>query len=492
MEAVLWSALLFLLLIFLVYKYGTRTHGTLERLGIPVIPPYPFIGSIPFPWTVVGMQEDMKNASRYGRVWGQYDGPTPVIFISDVELAKRIMIKDFDHFADRPILFDFELGRDQMDMMPAAKWKPVRAIVSPCLVSGAKLKTMMPTMLDCAADAARRLDSRLLKSSTVDAQVDLFGPLTLDIMTQFSFGIRFPDVDNPNSMFVKSASAFGSPGDAPDKWTTWFFTAFPALGSYMAGRELIPAMRYFLEILRRQMKQRRAEGVARADLVGALMDAVDNKVPTAEFRALGITEENILLQGAEMLMAAYDTVGTTLNKAAYFLAKHPAIQDRIVEEVQAAGELTYESLHKMPLLEATVREVLRMSPLISRHYRLCLRDWQSGDGVNIPAGMCVILPLWPYHFDPEVFSSPEQFLPDRWLGEQGAKLGQYSWMPFGLGPRACIGSRLGMMESKFALAFFLTRYRISATPQTKLEYVPGYGLFASSKPIMVKVEKRAE
>ena len=478
-----------LLLLILLYWYGTSGFGSLERLGVPVIKPYPYVGSFLRPWTLCCVPDDLRHARTYGRAWGQYEGFWPQLFIADVELAKRIMIKDFDHFQDRPVLFDFQYGRDQLDMLPAERWKVLRSLLTPVLTTSGRLKAMVPTMRQCLDEAFSRLDAQLQTSPIIDAQKDLFGPLTLDVMAQFSFGMKVPDVADKNSVFVKHASAFGVPtDDTSAPLMTLFLTSFPVIGNYLAGRQLIPAFRYFVEVLRRSIKQRRAEGVQRADLVGVIMDAIDNKVPTAEYRQLELTEEIVLLQGAEMLMAAYDTIGTALTKSAFFLATEPDAAEQVAQEAHDLDELTYETVAQLPKLEAFIKEVLRMAPLLSRHYRLCTRDWEH-DGLRVPRGTTVIIPMPAFHMDEKLFPEPRRFRLERWLDEDAHRRTQYSWMPFGLGPRACIGARLAMVECKFFLAAFLRRYRISACSQTKFEYVPGSTLFANTKPIIVNVEK---
>lgn len=485
------AVFLLLLVLFLIYKYGTRTHGTLERLGIPVIRPLPFIGSIAFPWRCILVEEDARNAQRFGRVWGNYEGPKPQVFVADVEMAKRILIKDFEYFPDRPQLFDFEYGRDQMDMLPAERWKPLRSLLAPPLRSAVHLKAMVPTILQCTEDAFQRLDKQLQEKKLVNAKDDLFGPLVLDATAQFSFGMKVPEVANKDSKFVRSAAAFGFPASAPDTFLTILFTSFPAIGNYFAGQEIIPAMKYFISVLRGSMKERRQSGITRPDLVNILMDAIDQKVPSAEYKRLKIDEPLVVLQGAEMLMAAYDTVGTAITTTAYFITVHPDIQQRVRKEaaaVLAEGPLTYDSLNQLPLLEACVQEALRLVPILHRHFRIAVRDWEY-DGVRIPAGTETIIPVTPLHRNPDVFPDPDNFDPDRWLGEDRRTLGQYHFMPFGLGPRSCIGSRLGIMECKFVLAMLLQKYRLVKAPETKMEFVSGVSLFCSTKPIMFEVEK---
>ncbi|XP_037085043.1 cytochrome P450 3A8-like [Pollicipes pollicipes] len=483
----LLPVLLVILLPLLLYKYGTRNYGTLEKLGIPVIQPYPFVGSVPRPWRLYIREEDMRHAKQFNGVWGAYAGPTPQVFIADREMAKRVFIKDFEFFSERPSdKFDFAPAKDLLDLLPNKRWRVVRAILAPALSTGAKLKAMIPTLEQCAHDACARMDQELLKSPVIRIKDVLFGPLVLDAVAQFTFGLKVPNIGDPSDPFVKAAKTLGS-DDVASPLVSALLSYSPRLCSLLFAKFLVPPLELLTGILRKTVKERRTAGTVRADLVGALMDAIDTKVPTKEFRELNITEDLLLLQGANLLLDAYDTTGNALSLCAYHLATNPDVLARVLEEVNGVEELTYDALQRMPLLEAVLQETLRVSPFIVRHERVCQRDWQCGS-LRVPAGVSVVIPVWPFHLDPEVFPEPERFVPDRWLGEQGRQLGQYNWMPFGLGPRACIGSRLAIMEVKFVLAYVLQRYRLAATPETRLEYRRGATIFGIS-PICLKVEK---
>ncbi|XP_037075070.1 cytochrome P450 3A29-like [Pollicipes pollicipes] len=483
----LLPVLLVVLVLLLLYKYGTRNYGTLEKLGIPVIKPYPFVGSVPRPWRLYLREEDLRHAKQFNGVWGLYEGPTPQVFIADREMVKRIFIKDFSNFSERFVAnFYSSATKDLLDMLVHDRWKVVRAILTPALSTGAKLKAMMPTLEHCARDACTRLDQELLKSPVVQIKDALFGPLVLDAVAQFTFGLKVPNISDSTHPFVKAAKTFGG-DEFSSPVISGLLTFSPKLSSMLMSKFMAPPLQLLTDILRKSVKERRATGADRADLVGALIDAIDNKVPTKEFRELDITEDVLLLQGANLLMDAYDTTGNTLSLCAYHLATNPDVMARVLEEISGV-ELTYEALQQLPLLEAVMQEALRVSPFIPRHQRTCQRDWQCGN-LRLPAGTCVTIPVWPLHLDPEVFPEPERFLPDRWLGEEGRQLGQYNWMPFGLGPRACIGMRLATMEVKFVLAYVLQRYRLIAAPETKLVYRKGTSVFSGFYPIHIKVEK---
>ena len=486
-SAVLLVVCLVVLVLLLVYRRGTRTHGTLEKLGIPVLKPYPFLGSYLKPWTKYLVQEDIRNAKRFGAVWGQYDGMIPYVYVADVEMAKCILIKDFEYFQDRPVaIMDFEHSREMLDFLKGEQWKLVRSLFSKTIASGAKLKAMMTTVRNSTEDAFKRLDIKLEKENEFVIQDELFGPLVLDAMSQFSFGIKIPNMDDKSNPFLQHVNIVTSGDYETPAWrVAWNLIVRPNTEFEM----IEPALKFMIEVMRRSIKERRINGGTHGDIVDIMIDAIDNKVPTKEFRDLRITERIIVTQGAELLMASYGTTAAVLSFCAYQLTQHPDIMERVIREVEDEDELTYESTQRLPLLEAVMYETLRVTSFAPRHVRLCTRDWER-DGVRIPAGTNVMIAVNPLHMDPGEFPEPERFLPDRWLGDNSRKVGQYHWMPFGLGPRACLGTRLATLEVKYVLASFLKRYRVSACSRSRLQMKPGMSAFAEFYSVWLKVEKR--
>ncbi|XP_043200064.1 cytochrome P450 3A41-like [Amphibalanus amphitrite] len=487
METVVLLVLsLVVLVLFLIYRHGTRTHGTLEKLGIPVIKPYPFVGSYLTPWTKYTAVEDQRNAKRFGAVWGQYDGLVPYVYVASVELAKCVMIKDFEYFQDRPVsMMDYEYARDMLDFLKGEQWKQVRSLFSKTVSSGSKLKAMMTTVKKCTEDGFKRLDAKLEKENELVIQDELFGPIVLDAMSQFSFGIKIPMEDKSNP-FLQHVNIFTAGDYETPAWKAAFRLIFKPGSEF---EMIVPAFKFMNEVMRKSIKERRISGGSKGDIVDIMVDAIDNKVPTKEFRDLNITEDIIVTQGAELLMASYGTTAAVLSFCTYYLVRYPDIMERVVCEVEDEEELTYESAQRLPLLEAVMYEALRLTPFIPRHIRTCTRDWER-DGVRIPAGTNVVISASTLQMDPGEFPEPESFQPDRWLADGGRKLGQYHWMPFGLGPRACLGTRLATLEVKYILASFLKRYRVSTCSKSRLEVKPGLSLLADFYSIWIKVEKR--
>ncbi|GAB4822567.1 hypothetical protein N2152v2_009613 [Parachlorella kessleri] len=193
-----------------------------------------------------------------------------------------------------------------------------------------------------------------------------------------------------------------------------------------------------------------------------------------------LTDVEICSQLSVFLLAGYETTSLALGYALYELAKQPDLQAHVSDEVaalrlstaggKAGGEgndpaLPYEQLEKLPLTEAVLSEAMRMYPPVSSLFALAREANQptSIGGFSIPAGTTIMFNVWSLHRDPEQFPDPEVFRPERFLpgSEEAAKRHPYAYIPFGVGPRKCIGQRFALEEGVLALARLVHRFEFS-------------------------------
>ncbi len=129
----------------------------------------------------------------------------------------------------------------------------------------------------------------------------------------------------------------------------------------------------------------------------------------------------------------------------------------------------------------------------SRTDRMCHKDCKIGD-LNIKEGVRVVIPIHAIHYNPVLYPDPEKFDPDRFLGDDGSKAGSSTleYLPFGAGPRVCIGMRFAMTEMKIATAKLLSKFKLLDDPKTALEYDTGDVFLLSYPGINIKVERRSQ
>lgn len=175
-----------------------------------------------------------------------------------------------------------------------------------------------------------------------------------------------------------------------------------------------------------------------------------------------ISKMELLGQSFVLLTAGYDTTGSTMHFMIYLLALHPDMQDRLRQEViDVAGEeeeITYEHIAHMPYLEAVMYETLRLFPIIPRAFRECTQS-TTVEGIPFAEGEMVGMPIYAMHHDSNYFPEPERFDPERFMPEGRAQWDPDTYMPFGMGPRNCIGKRFAEFEIRVVMAVLLRRFR---------------------------------
>jgi len=198
-------------------------------------------------------------------------------------------------------------------------------------------------------------------------------------------------------------------------------------------------------------------------------------------------------------VAGFETTANTLVYAIYELARNPSIQERLVTELEfTLGELDpntdtyYETvMTAIPYLEAVIKETLRKYPPLVRLTRRVGVSGYSLGGMPLEKDLQVEIPTYAVHHCPEYYPQPDIFNPDRFMPENRTQLKQYAFLPFGLGPRNCIGMRFAYQEIKLCLATVCRRFRFVATDQTPDRlYFKGAMVMLSSQLFDVRVEKR--
>ncbi|XP_037070734.1 cytochrome P450 3A19-like [Pollicipes pollicipes] len=206
-----------------------------------------------------------------------------------------------------------------------------------------------------------------------------------------------------------------------------------------------------------------------------------------------LTEEELLSNAYVFIGAGYETTSTALAFTSHLLARHQAVQSRLYDEiaanVPASGDLDYEAVLGLPYLEMVIQESLRLYPPVEKFGRQSNATTEV-QGVRIPRGTFLAVVPLRMHYDPDLWPDPERFDPERFSAENKPRIVPCSYMPFGSGPRHCIGKRFALMEIKLALCHVLRRYRLLPTSEPlELAVVPP-SLAPASGQINLRVELR--
>jgi cytochrome P450 len=177
----------------------------------------------------------------------------------------------------------------------------------------------------------------------------------------------------------------------------------------------------------------------------------------------GFADRELRDQLMHMLFGGHDTSSSTLAFLMYELARHPATLARVVAEQDAVlggrNPTVDELMSGLPELRMAVEETLRLYPPVWFGPRLAAAPFEF-DGHRIPAGTHIMYSAWVTHHLPEVFADPEAFVPERFAPEARRSIPRGGYLPFGGGPRVCIGKRFGQLVVEAVATTLLQRFRL--------------------------------
>ncbi|GBM87523.1 Cytochrome P450 3A11 [Araneus ventricosus] len=482
-------------IVFLL-RYGSRNHDYWKKRGIPFVKPLPFFGSTLEYLKKPLYQVQIERYRQLGPIHGFFEANKPILSVGYPALLKDIMVKDFPSFTSRRKIVTGDKVIDNMvSIVSGDDWKRIRSIITPTFTTG-KLKRMLSIFKDCSETLVKNFKAAAEEGKPVDAK-RVYGAFTMDVIASAAFSTKIDSHNDPDNKFVKTAKTVfgGEPG-------TLFvvLTLFPKLQKLL--RLLLPTAskptEFFREITLQIVEQRRKTGQVRNDFLQLLMDTAkevseeekwdeekgdidsnysEQNVGQQMFKTVTskkLSMDELVSQCVIFFLAGYETTASTLSFASYLLALNQDVQDRLREEVDGAlaetnGELTYETVQNMKYLDNVISETLRIFPPAVRLERYSDAEYKlPGLGLTVPKGMCINIPVYSLHRDPKHFPDPERFDPDRFTAEEKAKREPFTYLPFGAGPRNCIGMRFALLEIKICLSYILANFKIKRSPRTKV------------------------
>jgi cytochrome P450 len=305
------------------------------------------------------------------------------------------------------------------------------------------------TLIDCWRTTAQQ-------GGTVDAAEDMMR-MTLAVIGRVLFGDDLNDATPTlrDAFPVISAHVLRrsqSPLRLPVTW--------PTPTNHRAGR----AQRQLYEVVEGIIDRRRASAAGGEDLLSLLLRARDSDAVGAD----ALDDAEVRDQVLVFLLAGHETTATALTFALHLLARHPDVAQRVrveAEQVLGLDDLcpTVERIAALTYTTQVVKEAMRLYPSVYGIGRQ-IPEEEVIDGYRIPAGADVLVSPWVTHRDPRIWEQPRRFDPDRFTAEQEKQRHRYAYLPFGGGPRACIGQYFSMLEATLATASIVRTFGLHVPP----------------------------
>ncbi|XP_054848761.1 cytochrome P450 3A29-like isoform X2 [Eublepharis macularius] len=416
--------------------------------------------------------------------------------ILDPTIIKTILVKEcYAYFTNRR---NFGLNGELESAVSIAtdeQWKRIRTVLSPTFTSG-RLKEILPIINRNGEKLLKNVQKKVDNDEPTTMK-DLFGAYSMDVITSTSFSIDIDSMNNPNDPFIMHVKKFL-------KFSLFnpvllLVVIFPFLVPVLdkLNVTLAPAsfMNFFTNVINKIKKDRRKnDHTNRVDFLQLMVDSqVSGESSEEAYKAL--TDREIVAQAVIFIFGGYETSSSTLSFLSYSLATHPDVQHKLQEEIDEAlpdqATPTYDAILQMEYLDMVVNETLRLYPPAGRIERVC-KSTVEINGVTIPEGTVTMIPANVLHRDPEYWPEPEEYRPERFSKENKESIDPYTFLPFGAGPRNCIGMRFALLIMKVAVVFLLQRYSFRTCKETQVPLeLESKGFLQPKKPIVLKMVPRA-
>lgn len=408
---------------------------------------------------------------------GMYSFYQPVLSIHNLEIAKLILIKDFEYFQSRGTYaggVGDPLAQNLFNIY-GKRWKSLRIKMTP-IFTPAKLKVMYPIVECIAKQALNFIDALNLNKHTVNFS-EFYSKYAMEIIANVGFGVQCNSFTNPKAEFyVRGHEYFDHHSFYWRIIRAFAFFAPDTFDKLKIRRISCEIEDFFYGLVKNTVEYRQKYSIKRKDYLQTLIElknghCVDEKgdryVNDFSFTMTDVAANTLLY-----MIAGYETSATTGQFAAYQLALNPDIQAKARDEIirvlaKYNGECTYEAQNEMIYLNMVLDETMRIHPSMRALFRRCNKDYKlPNSDLVIEKGTMVFIPIQAIHMDPDIYPEPEKFDPQRFSPENKAKLHPCQWMPFGEGPRKCLGVRQGYIQSKMALIKVLQKYELLLDKRT--------------------------
>ncbi|XP_065214987.1 probable cytochrome P450 6a23 [Planococcus citri] len=505
-------AAILLLFVYLYFSYK-NLYSYFEKNDVPYVKPLPFFGNT-FDWIAMKkslpmIQFDMYNQLAPHRFGGMFVGTKKTVLIRDPELIRTILVKDFSYFQNRHLKSNkSDILSQNLFMMRGEEWKNLRIKMTSTFTSG-KMKLMFPLVRECGTKLHTVLEEI---SNKDDFYVkDICARFTTDVIGSCAFGLEINSLDDPDSVFRKMGNKVFE-----ISYINILRFMFPKLQNFFnLFRNNNDVSEFFLGLVQKTVKHREEHKVVRRDFLDLLINLKNetdsHKTDDHQTRQdlekfisqiggkhtasnVDMTVELMAAQSFLFFVAGFETSSSTLSFMLLELAQNQHVQDKLRDEIIQVlenndNEFTYEAMKQMKYLDMVIDETLRKFPITGSLGRECDKPYKiPGSKFVIPEGTTTSISIRGIHYDSKYYERPDEFYPEHFTEEAKAKRPHYTFLPFGEGPRVCIGERFAKMQVKVGAVNLLKDFSYHVSPKLKLpvEHSPGVGLFDIKGGIWLK------
>ncbi|KAK2712313.1 hypothetical protein QYM36_011113 [Artemia franciscana] len=491
------SLLVIYLMLWLTQRW--RDLNFFKRLGIPGPEPSFITGNIfAARWSMDNVGECIsKWRKEYGDAFGYYWGTVPHIMLSDLDLVKEVLVSDFNSYRNRNNQLSTQYPEFSMALqgLKDEEWKQVRSILTPVFTLS-KMKHLSKFMADCTERLREVLENSREKNESINIH-ELFARFTSEIISMTALATETHPIKNPLDWFyVNVTKMFQGTMNS----VTMLAIYFPLIGPLIAYLTPFTPFGRIKGSIRKKLvseiSRRKTWRPSIPDLVQLMLEARESDKEKLTFY---LSDNHVIASSIFVLLGGYETTSNALAYTAYCLAVFPEIQDKLYDEIKESfpdGKVDLGRIHHIKYLDQVINETLRIFPPSPSFRREVTVDEAKLGPYRLPRDTVIEINVFGIHHDPNIWPDPWKFDPSRFELESKLKHHPMAWLPFGAGPRNCIGTRFALNEIKICLSKLLLQYRFIPSDKTesfppKLDMLPATRV-EPRHGLWIKLEKRED
>lgn len=381
---------------------------------------------------------------QYGDIVCYRPAPDMAYLLNHPDYVRHVLVENNRNYSKATYsnqIFKKVVG-DGLITAEGDEWLQQRRLMQPAF-HHSRLERLDGLIVQATQEMLARWETAYARGEMVDIAREM-AALTLTVTARALFGVNLGERVNAIGEIVnRAALLFEKP-------------SHPALRQ---------SAQEFRAVTDEIIRERRRDFKDTGDLLSSLILARD------ESSGQGLSDAQLGEQLCGLLLAGYETTANALTWTWYLLSQNPWAAERIREEARQAlngKPPAYKDLQHLPFLRQTLDESLRLYPPAWMLGRRAIGDDVIG-GYDVPAGTVLAISIYTLHRHPAFWENPEVFDPSRFDPPKAAKRHKYAYIPFGGGPRMCIGSGFGLLEAALIMACVAQRFELRLAEGTQVQ-----------------------
>lgn len=396
---------------------------------------------------------------QYGDVVCYRSAPEVAFLISHPDHIRHILVDNNKNYSKATYTNNKfkDVIADGLLVSEGDTWLRQRRLMQPAFHQN-RLTQLIPLVIAETTGIIEHMDAAAAEGRPVDIS-KLMAALTLSITTKALFGVDLGDeVNNVGDVINMAADLLEKPNHA----------------------RFQNALQYVDQVVLSIIEERRRKNVDIGDLLSKLLQARDEET------GQGMDDQQLRNQVITLLLAGYETTANALTWTWYLLAQNPEQAAELRSDATnglPTGLPSREDLDNLPYTRMVFEESLRLYPPAWVLGRKALGEDEIG-GYRVPAGTIIAISPYVVHRHTDYWEQPEVFDPSRFSAERSARRHRFAYLPFGAGPRQCIGNTLALLEAQIIISMIARRFELSLVPDQDIHPQPLF-ILRPDRPVLM-------